>query len=152
VGCFNLSTLPAMAPLSLVCSSSFTHKSTGLHQSRLGSAHRSSSPIDPSIQSLPVTLRPWCLLCRSNTPGWSHHIHIRRHATTPAALQPSYGCACVKPICVGRAVFRLNSGVYRGIEMTRGGLAIWHTGHRPGGPLTQCGPVRSAMFCLLLSL
>ena len=25
-------------------------------------------------------------------------------------------------------------------------LAIWHTGHRPGGPLTQCGPVRSAMF------
>ena len=35
---------------------------------------------------------------------------------------------------------------------SRGGLAIWHTGHRPGGPLTQCGPVRSAMFSFFLSL
>ena len=34
----------------------------------------------------------------------------------------------------------------------RGGLAIWHSGHRPGGPLTQCGPVRSAMFSFFLSL
>ena len=35
--------------------------------------------------------------------------------------------------------------------VVRGGLAIWHTGHRPGGPLTQCGPVWSAMLFFFFS-